>query len=259
MDDRANIAAQLREELSSLRLAAAQLAPASARERDPDLDERAARLDRSFYRLLRIAEELSAAAALAQEQEEPLPLRDQDLVELVGSVCDRAAEPAELLGLKLRFTCPQERIVCAVCPDALEKLLYHLLSNAFRATPAGGSVTVDLRRRDGMVCLCVEDTGQGISPERLPSLFQGPTEDLHPRGLGLGLPLCVRIARGHGGRLVAESQEGRGSRFTLSLPDRRGGNGVQDVPLRYSAGFDRTLLALADVLPARAFLIREQD
>lgn len=58
---------------------------------------------------------------------------------------------------------------------------------------------------------------------------------------------------------MAQSHEGRGSRFTVSLPDRRVENGtVSDVPLDYSGGFNRTLLYLADALPSRVFLVRYQ-
>ena len=83
--------------------------------------------------------------------------------------------------------------------------------------------------------------------------------DPPPHGLGLGLPLCRRIAEGHGGTLMAESREGQGSRFTLSLPDRQVGSGVSDVPFDYAGGFNRTLMALSDALPVSAFLRNNQD
>ena len=73
------------------------------------------------------------------------------------------------------------------------------------------------------------------------------------------LRLCRRIAEGHGGVLMAESQVGKGSRFTLSLPDQQKGTGVSDVAVDYSGGFNPTLLSLADALPVEAFLIRNQD
>ena len=80
-----------------------------------------------------------------------------------------------------------------------------------------------------------------------------------PHGLGLGLSLCRRIAARHGGMLMAESQMGKGSRFTLSLPDRQVDGAVSDIPFDYAGGFNRTLLALADALPAQSFLIRNQN
>lgn len=256
-----SVAAQMRSALSNLHLAAAQLAPAAEREQDPALDLRAARLDQSYYQLLRLVNNLSLAACLTDET--PLPLRDKELVDFVGERCEEAAAMAPLLGLNVRFVCTLERHISAVAPDALRGILEHLLSNAFKFTPAGGTITVELRVGHGRVLLSVSDTGCGISEERLQTLFDRylhkENMDPPPHGLGLGLPLCRRLAEAQGGTLLAESRPGQGSRFTVSLPDRQVGSGVSDVAFEYDGGFNRTLLALADALPAKAFLLRNQD
>ena len=75
----------------------------------------------------------------------------------------------------------------------------------------------------------------------------------------LGLSLCRRLAEELGGTLMAESREGKGSRFTLSLPNRQLGTDVSDIAFDYSGGFNKTLLALADAMPVDAFLIRNQN
>ena len=256
-----DVATQLRAALSNLYLAAAQLAPAEARENDPVLDQKAAVLDQSYYCLLRLVNSLSSAAWLANCA--PLPLQDRDIVGLVSDLCEKAGGLAPLLGLELRFLCPMERHICAVAPDALEQAVYHLLSNAFKFTPAGGTVTVELRVKNKQVLLSVADTGQGIPEERISALFDrylhGGQIDPPAHGLGLGLPLCRRVAEGHGGTLVVESRVGEGSRFTLFLPDKQVGGGVSDVLFDYAGGFNRTLMALADALPVRAFLRNNQD
>ena len=256
-----DIAIQLRAALSNLHLAATQLAPAEARENDPVLDRKAALLDQSYYRLLRIVNSLSSAAWLTSS--DPLPLQDKDIVALVSGVCEKSGGLAPLLEVELRFVCAMERHICAVAPDALEQVVYQLLSNAFKFTPPGGTVTVELQVKNKLVLLSVTDNGQGIPEERLPTLFDRYLHEAQPdapsHGLGLGLPLCRRVAEGHGGTLMAESREGEGSRFTLSLPDRRVGGGVSDVPFDYTGGFNRTLTALADALPVQAFLRNNQD
>ena len=255
-----DVAAQMRGALSNLYLAASALIPAEAREKDPELDARAALLDQSYYRILRLVNSLSSAALLTGT--DPLPLQDRDIVELVRELCAKANSLAQTLQVDVRFVCALPKHICAIAPDALETLVYHLLSNALKYTPAGGSVTVDLRIKGKSVLLSVTDTGCGIPEERIPSLFDRYLEpgrmDPPPHGLGLGLPLCRRIAQRHGGTLVAESRIGAGSRFTLSLPDKQVGGGVSDLPFDYSGGFNRSLLALADALPAQAFLLRNQ-
>ena len=204
-----NVAAQLRGALGNLHLAAAQLAPASAREADPALDAKAALMDQSYYQVLRLVNSLSAAGSLMDDA--PLQLQDRDLVDLVGELCEKAAALAPLRGLELRFVCALERHICAVAPEAIEQLLYQLLSNAFKFTPAGGTVTVELRTVKKAVLISVADTGCGIPEERLPTLFgrylHAELMDPEPHGLGLGLPLCRRIAERHGGRLRVKARK----------------------------------------------------
>lgn len=256
-----NVSAQLRGGLSSLYLAAAQLAPPEVRELDPELDAKAALLDQSYYRLLRLANTLSAAEYLADDR--PFPLQDKDLPLLVEEICGRAGGAAPFLRLDLRFRCARPRHICGVNAEGIEQFLYQTLSNAFKFTPPGGTVTVDLMVERKMVNLSVSDTGPGIDSERMEAIhryyFQKGRIDPPPHGLGLGLALCWRIAEGHGGRLLVASQPGQGSRFTLSFPDRRAGTGVSDAPFDYAGGFNRTLLALADALPREAFLIRNRE
>ena len=84
-----NIASQLRGALSNLHLAAAQLVPAQAREQDPELDAKAALLDQSYYQLLRLVNNLSAAAVYLGS-DKPLPLQDRDIVDAVRELCAQA-------------------------------------------------------------------------------------------------------------------------------------------------------------------------
>ena len=238
-----NIANQMRSLLSNLYLAASQVIPPEQREQDPALDAKAAILEQSFFRLL--------------------SLRDADLVKLVSEVCESSADLAEQLGIQLKFVCAMDRRVCAIHPAAVEQMLYHLLSNALKFTPAGGAVTVELKKSGETLRLTVSDTGCGIPPERMAHLFDGCFQPGHPSpapyGLGLGLPLCRAIAEKHGGSITVESAPGKGSRFMVSLPDRQLGSQLSDIPSVYNGGFSRPLLGLADALPSDAFAVRNLE
>ena len=212
-----NVAAQMRGTLSNLHLAAAQLAPAAAREQDPELDKRAALLDQSYYQLLRLVNSLSMAACLTEEK--PLTLQDRDIVDLIGEQCESAASLAPLLGLELRFVCSMERHVCAVDPRALEHILSHLLSNAFKFTPAGGTVTVELRRSHGRVVIAVEDSGCGIPEELHKKIFEPFfTTKEAGKGTGLGLAIVAQVVEDHQGTIRVDSMTGSGTTFTVRLP-----------------------------------------
>ena len=214
-----NIAAQARGALSSLRLAAAQLAPAEAREQNPDLDRQAALLDQSYYRLLRLVNNLSLAACM--DGDRPLHLQDRDLVDLIGEQCERTAGLAELLGLQLKFVCQLERHICAVDPDILEQILTQLLSNALKYTPQGGKVALSVREFELFCAIQVEDNGPGI-PEReqgaIFGRFYRGEAVRDQEGLGIGLYLAREVVTREGGYIRLNSSPGQGSRFSLYLP-----------------------------------------
>ena len=131
--------------------------------------------------------------------------------------------------------------------------------------PEGGTVSVRVKCGERHVQLTVADTGRGIEPERLAHIFERylDTDRLDPappHGLGVGLSLCRRIAQGHGGMLVAESAVGKGTAFTLSLPNARSTDlSLSDRRFDYAGGFDHVLMELSDALPSRAFLQKYLD
>ncbi|HDT12751.1 MAG TPA: HAMP domain-containing histidine kinase [Candidatus Aminicenantes bacterium] len=107
--------------------------------------------------------------------------------------------------------------------EALTRALANLLGNAIKFTPAGKAVRVVLRRDGEHIVLEVADEGIGIHPDEVGKVFekffQGRNaHDLSARGTGLGLTLVKHIAEAHGGRVLVESEVGRGSKFTLVLP-----------------------------------------
>ncbi|SEO51640.1 Signal transduction histidine kinase [Duganella sp. CF517] len=110
-------------------------------------------------------------------------------------------------------------------PARLAQVVSNLLSNAARYTPAGGHVTLATRVRERALTIQVTDDGSGISPTLLPHIFdlfvQGNRlVDRAKGGLGIGLALVRNLVQMHGGEVAAYSAgEGRGSTFTLTLPD----------------------------------------
>jgi two-component system, OmpR family, sensor kinase len=113
--------------------------------------------------------------------------------------------------------------------DRLRQLLLNLVDNALKHTVAGiGEVTLTLRRAGGWVRVGVEDNGAGIPPEDLPHIFErfyraDPSRS-RPGGSGLGLAIARWVAEAHGGRIEVESQVGKGSIFTLWLPELAASN-----------------------------------
>jgi PAS domain S-box-containing protein len=107
--------------------------------------------------------------------------------------------------------------------DKIQQILINLVSNSIKFTPAGGRIGIRCEPAGGHVLLHVEDTGSGIPPTKLSEVFD-PFVQVNPKltrpqdGVGLGLAISRDLARGMGGDLTAESQEGVGSTFTVRLP-----------------------------------------
>jgi signal transduction histidine kinase len=110
--------------------------------------------------------------------------------------------------------------------DRLIQVVINLVSNAVKFTPSGSITTTARLAADGeapAIVVSVADTGHGIAPEDHARVFEqfgqaGDTMPDGPRGTGLGLPICREIVERHGGRLWLESEVGRGSTFSFSLP-----------------------------------------
>lgn len=255
------VAGQLKGSLGNIHSALERLAPAQAREGDKTLDRDAAVLQQSYYRILRLTGNLEAAAGL--EGPADVVLENRDIVAVCEDIVKSVDHCARILGLELDFVCGKDHHVVAVDRDKLERLMLNLLSNAFKFTPPGGKITVELRF-GATVELRVTDTGAGISPERLETVFdrrlRRDTMDPPPHGLGLGLPICRKIARDHGGTVLLESRVGEGTTVIVSLPNKRA-RGQQMTALRvdYAGGFNHVLLELADALPRQAYACEYMD
>lgn len=108
----------------------------------------------------------------------------------------------------------------------IETVVNNLIENAIKYTPSGGSVRVQIARRGDEACVTVSDTGPGIAPEHLSHLFErfyraDKSRARATGGVGLGLSIAAEAAAQLSGRLTVESEVGRGSHFTLSLPVTR--------------------------------------
>lgn len=256
------VSAQLKSSLGNIHSALERLAPPELREEDQGTDLYASVLCQSYYRILRLANNLSDAAELGSPC--CAELRNDDIVGFCRTVMRRAAQPAELLGLCLEFRSDRASHIIAMDADRLERLLLNLLSNAFKFTPKGGKIYLEVHIGLQQVELQLSDTGCGIPPEQQEAVFERYRRtdrmDPPPHGLGLGLPICRRIAQEHGGSLLLTSRPGEGTTVVVSLPNKKAR--VQELKsfvVDYSGGYNHTLVELSDALPRQAFTQKYLD
>lgn len=147
-----------------------------------------------------------------------------DLRAIVRAAVDTALPSAEARGVRVEVRLPARALTARVDADRLQQAIWNLLSNAVKFTSRGGSVVVELDGGPEEARIVVSDTGQGIAPEDLASVFDrlwqsNAGEARRQGGLGLGLALVRQIVELHGGRVRAESDGvGRGARFEIRLP-----------------------------------------
>lgn len=254
-----HVAQQLRLPLNNLALSAQQL---TAHNEDSESDRRAgAVLQQSYYRLLRLVNNLDFAPFLLNDT--LFEKQNVDVAAWLDTLCLQAEGLFSEKGITLCWDIAMPYHVAAIQPDYLERLVWNLLNNALKFTPSGGTVTVTLKSVGSQLLLSVSDTGCGIAPEQMETVFDrwlNREGDPVPYGLGLGLPLCRRIAEGHGGRLLLSSQVGVGTTVTVALPDQQSGaDTVRDASVDYIGGFQRILVELSDGLPYTAFFAENLD
>ena len=150
------------------------------------------------------------------------------LAPVVTNVVATFSPAAALNGIQLTAEIPQEPIFVYGDDARLQQVGWNLLSNAIKFTPHGGSVHVTLTRDAANAVLRIRDTGEGISPELLPHVFdryrqeEGAGGKAH-QGLGLGLAIVRHLVVSHGGTIHALSEgRGKGAEFVVTLPLHQG-------------------------------------
>jgi signal transduction histidine kinase len=170
------------------------------------------RLDRLMRQLLDLSKIESGASMPVRT-----PVRPEVLVQ---EAADAVRVQVEAKGLNLVVEAAGDLPSILADRDQIERVIVNLVTNATRATPAGGTITIAAVRRDGDVAFSVGDTGAGIPREYLPRIFEPfiQVPNAPAGGAGLGLTISRQIVDAHGGQLTVQSESGRGSTFTFTVP-----------------------------------------
>ncbi|MCA1716866.1 MAG: HAMP domain-containing histidine kinase [Actinobacteria bacterium] len=155
-----------------------------------------------------------------------LDLEEASLHDLISDTLSSFRPQAERRGVRLVGEVSESVDPVLMSPPKLQRVLYNLVSNALRHTPADGTVALRAMPEGKVIQVEVTDTGEGISPDDLPRVFERSykgeksrtrgEEDFAP-GAGLGLAIARGFVEAHGGRISVESRPGHGSRFRFTL------------------------------------------
>ena len=173
--------------------------------------EDTARLDRLMRELLDLSKIESGAVT-----PELGPVRPATLL---ADAVNALRLQVEARGIRLDVDAPPDLPHVSVDRSQIDRVIGNLITNAMRATPAGGTITVSAVPRGDEVAISVADTGTGIPRDYLPRIFEPFVQVPHASGggAGLGLTISRRIVEAHGGRLMVQSEPGHGSTFTFTV------------------------------------------
>ena len=173
-------------------------------------------IQKNANRLLRVINQILDFRKVEGKQEK-LAVREIDLVPFVGEIKSYFDSMASVRAIAYTFTSSIKQCTLWIDPDLLEKVFVNLLSNAFKFTPEGGSVRIELTEEEDRVFIQVIDTGSGIQPGNLPHLFDRFYTEDRSMGTGIGLHLVKEYIHMHGGEIHVESEPGQRTTFTVCL------------------------------------------
>jgi PAS domain S-box-containing protein len=186
------------------------------------------RIGRSQRQLQGLIEDVLGFAKLEMGQLQ-FRIADVHLDEALSYAADLIASTAEAKGQEYRYERCDPEVTVRADEDRLAQIVLNLLNNAVKFTPAGGKISISAGADAGVVRVAVQDTGPGIPSDQLEAIFepfvQLERSNERPSGSGLGLAIARDLARAMAGDLTVDSEPGRGSTFTLSLP--RGGRAAE--------------------------------
>ena len=206
---------------------------------------------RNARRLLNMVGQLLDFRKL-EEQETKLDLTREDIISFIVEVLEIFQDISEHRQISFSFTSSISRYYTAFDKGKLERVLFNLLSNAFKFTPKGGAISLSIDPDpDAGIIIKVADTGIGMSPEVQEKIFnrfyQGDENPaiLH-QGSGIGLSITSEFIKMHGGAVNVESIPAKGSIFTVFLPlEKIEETGLQEVELSGEQGKPEVVQALS--------------
>lgn len=245
-------ARELRTPLANIMAVADKFLPEAAAA-SSGMQEQASTINRGLLQLLRIIGNMADANRYAADTGTRQEVRD--VCAVLEEIFSQVAALAEHTGVKLSYTGCEKSIYTLLDIQKLERMVFNLISNAIKFTPAGGTIDAKLTCRGRKLYLSVCDNGGGIPVNLERSLFtrysREPALEDSRQGLGLGMVLIRSTAALHGGTVLVDHPEKVGTRVTVSLSIRQADATLRSphFQIDYAGERDHGLIELSDVLP----------
>ena len=192
---------------------------------DDKMKEYIQNANNSCLRLLEMINQIVDIVRM-EDKRMPIKLMKRDLVPIIRIKVEQYTGTAQANGIKIKAEMPSQAVELDIDSFLIERVLENLISNAVKHTPSGGDITIGLEvpTDKKVILIWVKDTGEGIPPEYLNTIFEKyghaeiKTKMGHVYDTGLGLVFCRMAVELHGGKIYVNSEIGKGSTFTVELP-----------------------------------------
>ena len=194
------------------------------RNKAPQFDDSYTLMQNNVSRLTRLLRQILEIRK-SQAGQLKLLVSKNNIAAFIRDICESIRPMSSIHHNNLIVNIPQNEIFAWFDTDKLDKILFNLLSNAFKYNREGGNVTVELEAKNGKAILKVSDEGIGISPDKLKHLYSrfldGDYRRMKTLGTGIGLSLTHDLVKLHHGDINCESKSGIGTTFTITIPIRK--------------------------------------
>lgn len=179
-------------------------------------------MKQNCYRLIRVVNNLIDITKISAGFYE-IHMCNCNIVNLVEDISLSVGDYIEKHDIQLIFDTDVEEKIMACDPDKIERIILNLLSNAIKFTEPGGNIYVNIFDREDYIDIVVKDTGIGIPKEKQKEVFSRFTQvdkslSRNREGSGIGLSLVESLVKMHGGKISLQSEENKGTEFTIKLP-----------------------------------------
>lgn len=191
-------------------------------QHDPDIHKKLGSVRGNAQRLLNLVNQILTFRKLETDHE-PLQAAEDDIVVFLKQIFFSFEENARFRGIAYSFQSSDEKIMAWFDQEKLEKVFFNLLANAFKFTPNGGKITLNIEKQKNCLSISVVDSGPGIKAALHDQIFKrfyekGTITYSTIKGSGIGLALSKQMIELHYGKIWVESEEGKGAAFFVELP-----------------------------------------
>ncbi len=140
-----------------------------------------------------------------------------DINDVINDMIDFYSPQASINAVTIRISLCPKSLICKIDADMIKQVILNLFINAIQAMPDGGELIIRTQMIGKNATIEISDTGTGIEPQKLDKIFQAYYTS-KPTGTGLGLPTARKIIEAHHGKISVNSQIGKGTSFTITIP-----------------------------------------